>query len=170
MLKHSLKTGLVFLTWIPVIYTVKEHLIYVGKVEGSSMSPTLNPVKGYSDYVILWKLNFKESLKVGDVVFIRSPVDPEKLYAKRIKAVQGDTVVTRHPYPKDKVSIPRNHLWVEGDNIHSVDSNNFGPISLGLVLGRATHVIFPLNRIGNISGEGGREVREDYLRAEDSPM
>ena len=85
-------------------------------------------------------------MKVGDVVLLRSPTDPEKILIKRVLGVAGDEILTRAPYPKPRCPIPTNHLWVEGDNIHSVDSNNFGPVSTGLVIGKATRIVFPPSR------------------------
>lgn len=89
---------------------------------------------------------------------LRSPSDPEKLLAKRVIGVQGDTIIPRDPkYPKEKALIPRNHLWVEGDNqFHSIDSNNFGPVSQGLVVGKVTNVIWPILRFGSDVLKGGR--------------
>lgn len=76
-------------------------------------------------------------------------MDPSKTYCKRIKGIQYDSILTRYPYPREVVHIPRNHVWVEGDNaFHSIDSNNFGPISNGLVVGKAVKVIWPPSRWG----------------------
>ncbi|ODV93670.1 hypothetical protein PACTADRAFT_45887 [Pachysolen tannophilus NRRL Y-2460] len=162
-LRFTLKTSLIFLTWVPVIYTFNEHVCYISKVEGSSMKPTFNPSSTKSDFVLLWKWNLKPNLNINDVILLRSPINPEKIYAKRIKGLQGDKIQTRYPYPKQSVLIPRNHLWVEGDNIHSIDSNNFGPVSNGLVIGKACYIIFPFSRFGPIP-DGGRECRESKLR------
>lgn len=114
------------------------------------MRPTLNPNDlTHTDWVLLWKFGAKnaETLKNNDVILFKAPSNPKKVYCKRVKGVQYDSVKTRHPYPKEIVHIPRNHLWVEGDNVyHSIDSNNFGPISTGLVLGKAVRVIWPPSR------------------------
>lgn len=149
----SLKWQLVALTWIPVIITFNENVCHIAKIQGSSMRPTLNPSECNSstDWVLLWKLNCKDSnnLNRDDVILFKCPTDPAKTYCKRIKGVQYDSIKTRYPYPRDIVHIPRNHLWVEGDNVfHSVDSNNFGPISTGLVIGKAVKVIWPPSRWG----------------------
>lgn len=89
----------------------------------------------------------------------RSPEDPEKLVTKRVIGLQGDVILPRSElYPKKQALIPRNHLWVEGDNaFHSVDSNKFGPISQGLVVGKVTGVIWPLLRFGVDISKGGRD-------------
>ncbi|GEQ68753.1 hypothetical protein JCM33374_g2421 [Metschnikowia sp. JCM 33374] len=127
------------------------------------MSPTFNPgtESTSKDVVLMRKYNLKwpTSLSRGDVVMFRSPEDPEKLVAKRVIGLQGDVILPRSDqYPKKHALIPRNHLWVEGDNaFHSVDSNKFGPISQGLVVGKVMGVIWPLSRIGTDISHGGRD-------------
>jgi inner membrane protease subunit 2 len=140
-----------------------DHVCYIGKIEGSSMRPTFNPQKT-QDWVLLWKFGLRghNGLRVNDVILFRSPTNPEKVLCKRIKGVQGDMVLTRYPYPREQCHIPRNHLWVEGDNIHSIDSNMFGPISSGLVLGKCTTIIWPPQRWGTVP-QGGREARMSKL-------
>ncbi|CDH11738.1 probable Mitochondrial inner membrane protease subunit 2 [Zygosaccharomyces bailii ISA1307] len=149
----ALKYSLITLTWIPVVMTVNDNVCHVAKIEGSSMRPTLNASDNSvsTDWVFLWKLNCRaaHNLRRNDVILFKSPMDPSKTFCKRIKAIQYDAVQARHPYPRSVVNIPRNHLWVEGDNVyHSVDSNNFGPISAGLVVGKAIKVIWPPSRWG----------------------
>ncbi|KAG7696148.1 hypothetical protein KL930_003175 [Ogataea haglerorum] len=165
--RYSLRVCLTFLSWVPVVYVVTEHVAYIGKVEGMSMKPTFNPSDSPStrNHVLLWKWGVTNinNLEVDDVVFLRSPIDPEKIYTKRIKAKQGDLVVPRYPDTRSRVLVPVNHIWVEGDNVHSIDSNTYGPVSTGLVIGKATYLIWPLNRFGPIP-RGGRECREAKLR------
>lgn len=165
---YALKVSFVTLTWIPVVMTFNDDVCYIARVDGSSMRPTLNPDESTSstDWVLLWKFRSSnvQSLHRNDVVLFKSPLDPSKTYCKRIKGVQYDSVLTRHPYPREVVHVPRNHIWVEGDNVyHSVDSNNFGPISNGLVIGKAVKVIWPPSRWGaDLKATTGRH---DVLRA-----
>uniref|UniRef100_A0A8C5RE78 Peptidase S26 domain-containing protein n=1 Tax=Laticauda laticaudata TaxID=8630 RepID=A0A8C5RE78_LATLA len=57
------------------------------------------------------------------------------------------TIMTTLGYKKKYVKIPHGHIWVEGDHHgHSFDSNAFGPISLGLLHARATHILWPPER------------------------
>lgn len=36
---------------------------------------------------------------------------------------------------------------MEGDNLaHSMDSNNFGPVSLGLITAKASYIVWPPSR------------------------
>ena len=73
-----------------------------------------------------------------------------------------------------KVVVPRGHVWVEGDNWRrSFDSCDFGPVSLGLVDGRARWVWrdwFSLRSVGDErEGKQGRSrVVEGQGRAQSS--
>lgn len=159
--KYGYKVTLAMLSWIPVMIVFNEHVCYVGKIEGSSMRPTFNPsALNQQDWVLLWKYGLRSpnTIKLNDVVLFKSPENPNKILCKRVKGVQGDSIQTRYPYPREICNIPRSHLWVEGDNIHSIDSNTFGPISSGLVIGIATKVIWPPERWMNVPN-GGREAR-----------
>ncbi|KAI8504313.1 Mitochondrial inner membrane protease subunit 2 [Branchiostoma belcheri] len=76
----------------------------------------------------------------------RSPRDPEQRIIKRVIALEGDTVKTR-TYKNRYVRVPSGHFWVEGDNFgHSLDSNFFGPVSVGLMHARASHILWPPQR------------------------
>lgn len=172
MYRYTAKVALLTLSWVPVAIVISEHVAHIGRIQGSSMKPTLNPDSslGWSDFVFLWKYGLREpgALQVGDVVLLRSPSDPEKILIKRILGTQGDDILTRAPFPRPKCTVPANHLWVEGDNIHSIDSNTFGPVSAGMVIGRATRVVFPPSRYGPIPLTGGREARLAELKKQAS--
>lgn len=158
--------SLIGLTWIPVIITFAEHGYQPYRISGSSMSPTFNPgtESTTNDWVLLQKFGVKKpnTLKRGDVIFIRSPIDPEKILTKRVVGLQGDTISTNSPpYPKPQLTVPRNHLWVEGDNsFHSIDSNDFGAISQALVIGKVVSIIWPMSRFLTNINEGGRDARK----------
>lgn len=167
ILTYTAKRTLTFLSWVPVFYIFSEHIAYVGRIDGISMKPTFNPDSSTTnDRVLLWKLGVKklENLKINDVVFIKSPMDPNQIHTKRIKGLQLDSIIPRHPDTRSKVLIPLNHIWVEGDNIHSIDSNTYGPISTGMVVAKAIWIIWPLNRFGPVPSNGGRECRENKLK------
>lgn len=129
------------------------------------MKPTFNPDNSISkDRVLLWKFNIRNNLKINDIVFIKSPINPNQIHTKRIKGLQLNSIIPRYPETRSKILIPLNHIWVEGDNIHSIDSNTYGPLSNGMVVAKAVWIIWPLNRFGPIPANGGRECREDKLR------
>uniref|UniRef100_A0A8D0DQQ4 Mitochondrial inner membrane protease subunit 2 n=1 Tax=Salvator merianae TaxID=96440 RepID=A0A8D0DQQ4_SALMN len=75
-----------------------------------------------------------------------SPRNPEQKIIKRVIALEGDIIKTKG-YKKKYVKVPNGHMWVEGDHHgHSFDSNAFGPVSLGLLHARATHILWPPGR------------------------
>lgn len=71
---------------------------------------------------------------------------------KRIVGLEGDVIRTRDPYPSATVRVPLGHVWVEGDGGErlSRDSNDYGPISTNLIVGKVTHVLWPLHRFGRV--------------------
>ena len=145
-LSYSFLSG--FVVGLPVYITINDYLFSIARVEGSSMQPTLNPIKmGKSDVVFLdrWHVDY-ENISRGDIVAITSPYDQNVNFIKRIIGLEGDVV--RTPRYKYKFAfVPRGHCWIEGDNSKSsLDSNSFGPISLGLIKGHATHIVWPPSR------------------------
>lgn len=74
-----------------------------------------------------------------------SPKNRKQMIIKRVTALEGDIVESskEHRYYK----IPNGHCWIEGDHHgHSLDSKSFGPISLGLVVAKATCIVWPPER------------------------
>lgn len=50
-------------------------------------------------------------------------------------------------YYKPYIEVPAGHCWVEGDHRgHSLDSNVFGPVALGLVKSKAKCIVWPPSR------------------------
>lgn len=82
----------------------------------------------------------------------RSPKNPENVSVKRIIGLEGDVVRTSKPFPNAFVRVPAGHIWVEGDGgpDKSFDSNHYGPISIGLVIGRITHILYPFSKAGKV--------------------
>ncbi|TKY65851.1 Mitochondrial inner membrane protease subunit 2 [Spatholobus suberectus] len=145
-----------FITAAVITVTVSDRYVTVIPVRGGSMSPTFNPKTGslmedvFDDYVLVEKFclgNYKFSH--GDVVVFRSPLNHKETHIKRIAALPGEWFGTYHNH--DVIQIPLGHCWVEGDNTaSSMDSKSFGPIPLGLIRGRVTHVVWPPQRIGAV--------------------
>nr|GMD01500.1 mitochondrial inner membrane protease subunit 2 [Ipomoea batatas] len=136
--------------------TISDRYASVVSLKGGSMSPTFNPhgdgflTRNISDRVLSEKLCLeKYKFSQGDVVVFRSPSNHQEKHMKRITALPGDWISTPHSY--DAVIIPEGHCWVEGDNAAwSFDSRSYGPIPLGLICGRVTHIIWPPQRIGAV--------------------
>jgi len=136
--------------------TLSDRVGSVATMHGRSMQPTLNPGEdnplGFlnADLLYLEKLSLRTySFSRGDVVVFRSPLEPKVWLVKRLIALQGDWVTVPGTY--EILQVPKGHCWVEGDNGEiSLDSKSFGPISLGLMKGRVTHVVWPPNRVGRV--------------------
>ncbi len=131
--------------------------------------------------------DYRYGVQRGDVVMFWKPHKPEEISIKRVVAIEGDTVYPARGYAlkpstsetrvqgspdgladhdpdavlegePGKVVVPYGHIWVEGDNWRkSWDSNDFGPISRGLLLGKAFGVWRSWLRIEEI-GDGRIDV------------
>ena len=66
---------------------------------------------------------------------------------KRVLGRPGDLVYIDPSKSGDKIRVPPNHLWMQGDNYpFSNDSRFYGPIPIGLVQGRIIMQISPTIR------------------------
>ncbi|KAF7223977.1 mitochondrial inner membrane protease subunit 2 isoform X1 [Nothobranchius furzeri] len=137
-----------FFVAVPVTVTFLDRLAYVARVEGASMQPFLNP-EGESkcDVVLLNRWSVRNyQVQRGDIVSVVSPRNPKQKIIKRVIGLEGDFIRTLG-YKNRFVRIPDGHFWIEGDHHgHSLDSNSFGPVSVGLLHGRASYIIWPPNR------------------------
>uniref|UniRef100_D3TPQ8 Mitochondrial inner membrane protease subunit n=1 Tax=Glossina morsitans morsitans TaxID=37546 RepID=D3TPQ8_GLOMM len=131
---------------IPVGITFLDCVGYVARVDGISMQPALNP-NSDTDYVFLSRWDVRSrNIKRGDIVSLISPKDPTQKIIKRVVGLQGDVVSTLG-YKQDILRIPEGHCWVEGDHTgHSLDSNTFGPVAVGLMTARASLIVWPPER------------------------
>jgi inner membrane protease subunit 2 len=126
-------------------------------------------------------------VKRGDIVTFWKPHKPAEMGIKRVVALEGDTVYPARGYALDpeiqatrlaglpdglpdqdqhsvveeeegKVVVPYGHVWLEGDNWRkSLDSNDFGPVSKGLLQGKAVWVWrqwFRVMGVGDSRGQG----------------
>lgn len=137
----------------PVTVTLLDVFGYVAKVEGASMQPCLNPEpQTAADYVLLsrWQARTYQFQR-GEVVSLASPTNPDQKIIKRIIALEGDTVKTLS-YKNRYVTIPDGHCWVEGDHHgQSLDSNLFGPVAIGLIMAKASHIVWPPSRMQRLT-------------------
>jgi len=111
------------------------------------MQPTLNPRAEQKDWIFVSRwLGIDYKIARGDIVCLSSPCNPKETLVKRVIGLEGDIIRTLS-YGKTFVSIPKGHMWVEGDNNkQSFDSNRFGPVPVGLLVGKATHIFWPSSR------------------------
>ncbi|XP_038215352.1 mitochondrial inner membrane protease subunit 2 [Zerene cesonia] len=132
---------------VPIGVTFLDTVGYVARVEGISMQPVLNPESTNTDYVFLSRWSVKDfNIQRGDIISLVSPKDPNQKIIKRVVALEGDIVSTLG-YKNQYVRVPEGHCWVEGDHTgHTLDSNTFGPVSLGLINAKAMFIVWPPNR------------------------
>ncbi|EEB07708.1 inner membrane peptidase complex catalytic subunit 2 [Schizosaccharomyces japonicus yFS275] len=151
--------------WIPVYFFVDHNLYSVSSVKGRSMKPTLNPETNLlrEDVVLLnkWNSNYRR----GDIVTVLSPLNPKLTMVKRIVAIENDIVCTRKPHTKKTTTIPKGHVWIEGDEqFHSVDSNSFGPVPTGLITGKVVWILYPFKRFGSTEIHDIKEVSSSRIK------
>ncbi|CAL9204576.1 unnamed protein product [Musa hybrid cultivar] len=147
--------------------TISDRYATVYSLTGTSMSPTFTTSSpgfpGYlkGDIVLVEKFCLeKYKFSRGDVIAFKSPSDHKREFVKRLIALPGDSM--QIPDTSDILKIPEGHCWVEGDNKEfSLDSRHFGPIPLGLVQGRVTHIIWPPQRISKVE----RKVAMERVRS-----
>ncbi len=135
----------------------------VARVDGLSMSPTLED----HDRLIVNKLVYEiGDPRPGDIVMLYYPVDPEKMFVKRVMAKEGDTVhiedgrvtVNGVPLHDDYVpeefrshddwgptEIQQGYYFVMGDHRNnSLDSRHWGPVPKKYIVGKVKVRWWPL--------------------------
>jgi inner membrane protease subunit 1 len=78
------------------------------------------------------------SVARGDLITLRSPIDPSRIICKRVLGLPGDVICvdpTGEKAPSTQhVVIPKGHIWISGDNAaFSRDSRDYGPVSMALI-------------------------------------
>lgn len=118
-------------------YTIYTSVISTSPDESS----TSNGAKAGVEQKLRQKADFVSgSVDAGGVG--HHPQLQQQLLDERVDVEQSS------PHPEIRTSIvtvPRGHLWIEGDNVHnSSDSRNYGPVPIGLVKSRAICRMWPL--------------------------
>ena len=108
------------------------------QVAGESMLPTLLPGDRVLAIVGLGPL--RPAIRVGDLVALTDPRDPERTMIKRVAGFDGGGVVVR------------------GDNAEaSTDSRHFGPVSRQTLKGRVVYRYHPESRRGRLTPRALRQ-------------
>lgn len=132
--------------------TISDRYVTLVSVTGESMHPTFTAASNVfrGDFILAERTCLQDyKFSHGDVVLFRCPSNHKDLFVKRLIALPGEWM--QLPGSSEAVKIPEGHCWVEGDNsARSWDSRAFGPIPLGLVSGRVTHIIWPPSKIGKL--------------------
>jgi signal peptidase I len=135
----------------------------VARVDGLSMAPTLED----QDRLIVNKLVYLfGDPQPGDIVMLYYPVDPDKMFVKRVIAQEGDTVrivdgrvyVNELPLADDYVPsefrshddlgptvVQPGYYFVMGDHRNnSLDSRHWGPVPKKYIVGKVNVRWWPL--------------------------
>jgi signal peptidase I len=156
-----------------IMFLVVRAVAQPYRVEGESMRPGLQT----GDLVLISPIAyaFGGSPQHGDVVVLKSPVDPSgKALIKRIIGVPGDIVsITPNSVIVDGKQLSEAYLYGQGKNVtfecgqnftdvkvgpdeylvlgdnrgDSLDSRCFGSVPRQNILGKATLMIWPLNQL-----------------------
>jgi signal peptidase I len=137
--------------------------VQVARVDGLSMAPTLDD----QDRLIVNKLVYQfGDPQPGDIVMLYYPVDPDKMFVKRVIAQEGDTVriidgrvyVNDLPLADDYVPsefrshddlgptvVQPGYYFVMGDHRNnSLDSRHWGPVPKKYIVGKVNVRWWPL--------------------------
>jgi signal peptidase I len=161
----------------------------VARVEGQSMAPTLED----QDRLIVNKLEYRlpgHTPRVGDIVMLLYPIDPEKSFVKRVVAEPGDTIravngrVYRNDVPLPDDFIPEEfrdfgtwgpeivregHYFVMGDHRNnSSDSRTWSFVPRKYILGKVQLRWWPLNRAQFFSAWDSATVNESVVEPIDA--
>lgn len=134
-------------------YFLSEYYLWrVVAVTGPSMTPTLD-VKDNLLFIDQFTTKFIRKPKRNEIILADNPFKVGNTIVKRVLYLEGEYAdffdVREQRY--QKVFIPENHIWVEGDNkANSRDSRDFGPLSLELVHGIGRFRIWPPHKMGRL--------------------
>jgi signal peptidase I len=148
---------------VVIIYTFVNLTTVRAVVDGPSMQP--NFYTGQLIIVSRFVYYFAPPAR-GDVIVLHNPAQASEDYIKRVVGLPGETVqlirgrvyingtLLEEPYitdfcetcPDEAWKLDDQHYVILGDNrSHSLDSNKFGPIDRGLIVGQAWIRYWPLS-------------------------
>ncbi|CAM0947459.1 unnamed protein product [Alopecurus aequalis] len=132
--------------------TVSDRYCYLVRIDGPSMHPIFEDRAG--QYALVKRPGLaRYDFSRGDVVTFMLPADHRSWVVQRLIGLPGDWISV--PETAEFHKIPEGHCWVEGDNRSaSWDSRHYGPVPLGLVQGRVTHVVWPPHKMGQVEKDG----------------
>lgn len=137
--------------WLGLLGVLLVEPLRFAPVLGASMEPTLSE----GDLVCFNRVELGEVPKRGSVVVFQSPLDPKRLFVKRMIGLPGDELrfeagelrINGMPYALKpqaydpelwlSVRVPEGHFFALGDHAQvSYDSRRFGCVRLEHLVGR----------------------------------
>ena len=160
-MKKFLKENLSFIIIIIIVILIRCFVVTPVRVNGSSMSPTLEE----KEVLLLYKLS---SLEREDIVVISKDLEGASLIKRiiglpneKIKCINGTIFINGKKYDDkygygitsdfDEITLNSDEYFVMGDNrIVSKDSRMLGPIEENFIEGTTSIILYPFNKIGKI--------------------
>lgn len=131
--------------------SVKNWVLDITTVDGLCLQPISRPEEVASDRS--WVLVRKYSVRVlgkfnrGDVLYLRSPEDPNSHLVRRLIGLEGDWMSEQGELQK----VPQGHCWLEGSTLKGTQRHCTScVVPLALLEGRVSHVIWPLSNFGEV--------------------
>lgn len=130
------------LSWAPVGLVIADFVAFPLRVPSSDEANTESLPGG--TWAIVSRLKSNSVPERGDMILMKSPIERAVLY-RRVVALGGDYVRPRgQPESNSRlVVVPLGTMWIEattpGLRESTPDSNDFGPVSLGLIQGRVAY-------------------------------
>ncbi|CAK8534855.1 unnamed protein product [Lathyrus sativus] len=148
--KEALDRTAIIAKFLCCLHFTANYLCSPTHAYGPSMLPTLN-IAG--DVVLVEHLSPRiGKIGHGDLVLVRSPLNPNRNLTKRVVAMEGETVTFFDASGSDSsrtAVVPKGHVWIQGDNIYaSRDSRHFGPVPYGLIKGKVFFRVWPPSSFG----------------------
>jgi signal peptidase I len=171
LVMDALETIVFAASLIVVVY------LFVGfptSVIGASMEPNFHT----GDRVFTSRISYKlGGPKRGDVVVVKSPLNPDIELIKRVVGLSGDKIAIKQGvvYINDEplaegyltvetnarpagfikeeevFVVPEDYIFIMGDNRpRSSDSREFGPVPLSGIVGKVVYRYFPWSKVGQL--------------------
>lgn len=121
------------------LITIRDHIVSIDTVVGSSMAPTLSPLAhetGKQDWIVIGRGPAqKQTIKRGDVVTLWKPHKPDEISIKRVVALAGDVVYPHRGYALDPEVVYAKRLACGSDGLGQPDPDAIGgdEVELGKV-------------------------------------
>ncbi|KAK6509485.1 hypothetical protein TWF481_004228 [Arthrobotrys musiformis] len=136
--RRALTSLIIGIKLLAFTHLIVSKVFIISQCEGPSMLPTL-PTSG--SVVVNNLYSRGRGVKVGDLIAAHRPDDMDVMLLKRVIGMPGDYVVIDPMAAAEgetmMVRVPEGHCWIAGDNLsHSIDSRFYGPVPLGLVMGK----------------------------------
>lgn len=134
-----------------LVHFCNVNLYEYTETKGESMLTTLAASGDFVHELKAYRLG--RGVKMGDMVVMAKPTDPDARVCKRISGMPGDMVQVDPSSSSDLshsakdcalndgfnlyIRVPEGHVWVTGDNLNlSMDSRSLGVVPMGLIKGK----------------------------------